>query len=78
MVFARITRHGLVSIAILVAMLWACVLAERSLTRTSRIETYRALKQIRYLKFKRHVEPAAQQPAQPPAKAAPASGPVFG
>jgi hypothetical protein len=74
MVFARITRHGLASIAILVAILWGCVLAERSMTRNSRIETYRALKQIRYLKFKRHVEPAAT----PSTKPAPSSGPVSG
>ena len=74
MAFAKITRHGLASIALLVAMLWGCILAERSLSRNARIETYRALKQIRYLKFKRHVEPAAE----PLGKPAPSSGPVFG
>ncbi len=74
MALARITRHGLASIAILVAILWGCLIAERSMTRTARIDTYRALKQIRYLKFKRHVEPAVR----PSTKPAPSSGPVSG
>jgi hypothetical protein len=75
MAVAKITRQGLTSIAILVAILWGCLLAERYLTRTSQMETYRALRQIRYLKFKRHLEPAAQ-PA--PASSSHTLGPVIG
>jgi hypothetical protein len=60
MAVAKITRQGLTSIAILVAILWGCLFAERYLTRTSQIETYRSLRQIRYLKLRRHVEPATQ------------------
>jgi hypothetical protein len=59
MAIAAITRQGLTSIAILVAILWGCLFAERYLTRTSQMETYRALQRIRYLKLKRHVEPAS-------------------
>src|SRR5439155_23702797 len=44
MALAKITRQGLGSMAILVAVLWACILSERYLSRNSRIETYRALR----------------------------------
>jgi hypothetical protein len=75
MAIARITRQGLTCIAILVAILWGCLFAERYLTRTSQLETYRALRQIRYLKLKRHMEPASQ-PA--PAPSSFTLGPVVG
>ena len=74
MALARITRSGLTAIAILVAILWSCVLTERRITRNSRIETYRALRDIRYLKFKQHIEPTSQ-PQKP---SAPSTGPVLG
>lgn len=60
MAIAKITREGLVAIAVLVAILWGCILAERILTRNTTMETYRVMRQIRYLKFKRHVEPASR------------------
>jgi hypothetical protein len=75
MAVAKITRQGLTSIAILVAILWGCLFAERYLTRTSQMETYRSLRQIRYLRLKRHMEPAAQ-PA--PAPSSFRLGPVVG
>ena len=59
MALAKITREGLVTIAVLVAILWGCILTERVLSRNTSIETYRVLRQIRYLKFKLHVEPAS-------------------
>ena len=74
MAVAKITRQGLTSIAILVAILWGCLFAERYLARTSQLETYRALRQIRYLKLKRHVEPATH-PVAPPSFVL---GPVVG
>ena len=72
MALARITRPGLVSIAVLVAILWGCIFMERHLLRNSKMETYRALRDIRYLKFKRRVEPASQPvpPAAPPTHSA--------
>ena len=73
MALARITRPGLVSIAVLVAILWGCLFVERRISRNSRMETYRALRDIRYLKFKRGVEPASQ-----PGAPAPSPRPVVG
>ena len=64
MALAKITRHGLISIAILVAILWCCILSERKLLRHSKMETYRALRDIRYLKLKRRVEPTSH-PVRP-------------
>jgi len=76
MALATITRQGLVSIAILVAILWGCVFAERRLTRSSRMETYRALRDIRYLKLKRHIQPAATP--MPASNPAPSIRPILG
>lgn len=73
MALAKITREGLVTIAVLVAILWGCILSERVLTRHTTLETYRALRQIRYLKFRRHIEPAAQ-----PGPGSPSLRPVVG
>jgi hypothetical protein len=77
MALAKITRPGLVSIAVLVAILWGCILTERYLLRNSKIDTYRALRDMRYLKFRRRVEPASQpvRPSTPPTVLA---GPVVG
>ncbi len=75
MAIAKITREGLVSIAVLVAILWGCILAERILTRNTTIETYRVMRQLRYMKFKRHIEPASRPAANP---LSPSLGPVVG
>ena len=77
MALARITRPGLISIAVLVAILWSCIFMERHLLRNSRMETYRALRDIRYLKFKRRAEPASQ-PVPPAVRPAHSAGPVVG
>jgi len=76
MALATITRQGLVSIAILVAVLWGCVFTERRLSRNSKMETYRALRDMRYLKFKRHVHPAARP--MPTSNPKPSVRPVLG
>lgn len=73
MALAKITREGLVTIAVLVAILWGCILRERVLSRNTSIETYRVLRQIRYLKFKLHVEPASH-----PGPLSPSLRPVVG
>ena len=77
MALAKITRPGLVAIAVLVAILWGCIITERYLLRDSKMETYRALRNIRYLKFKRRVEPASQ-PVHPSAPPASLAGPIVG
>jgi hypothetical protein len=76
MAIAKITREGLVSIAVLVAILWGCILGESILTRRTSLETYRVMRQIRYLKFKRHIEDASRPVPAPPAS--PSLGPVVG
>ena len=77
MALAKITRPGLVSIAILVAILWGCLVSERYLLRNSKMETYRALRDMRYLKFKRRVEPASR-PLRPSGPSSLSLGPVVG
>jgi hypothetical protein len=77
MALARITRPGLILITILVAILWGCILGERHISRNSRMETYRALRDIRYMKFKRRVEPATQ-PLRPAVLPVPSTRPVVG
>ena len=76
MAFAAITRQGLVTIAVLVAILWGCVFAERRLSRNSKLETYRALRDMRYLRFKRHVEPVSHP--TPRSNPTPSIRPVVG
>jgi hypothetical protein len=73
MALAKITREGLVTIAVLVAILWGCILTERVLSRNTSLETYRVLRQIRYLKFKLHVEPASR-----PTPLSPSLRPIVG
>jgi hypothetical protein len=76
MALARITRPGLILIAILVAILWGCILGERYLSRNNKMDQYRALRDIRYMKFKRRVEPATQplRPAVPASSTRPVVG----
>ncbi len=47
---AKITGEGLACIAILVAMLWGCILVERSIVRDSRRQTARLLLDLRKMK----------------------------
>jgi hypothetical protein len=50
MQIARITPTGLAAIALLVALLWTCILAENSITRSARaaeIQSVRELKTLR-------------------------------
>jgi hypothetical protein len=74
MPLAGITKQGLLTIALLTAVMWACLLTERKLVRYSKTETYRSLRDMRYLKVRRHVEPASRPlPARRPS-AVPAVG----
>ncbi len=59
MALARITWQGLSSIAVLVAVLWGCFVAERLTVRNAQLETSRALRMMYHLKEHRQIEPAA-------------------
>ena len=59
MAFMKITRQGLASMFVLVLILWSCIFIERNLARRAQMDTYRALRDMRYLKLKRSVEPAS-------------------
>ena len=64
MAIAKITGQGLTSIAILVALLWACVIGERVLARRAIAETEQALRTIHELQRKNRRQPATS-PATP-------------
>ena len=59
MVLAKISGRGLISIAMLVAILWACILGERLIVERANREFSRAMMELRQLQLKRHAEPAS-------------------
>lgn len=61
---ARITGQGLASIAILVALLWTCIIGERLLSRDATHGAEQVMQALRALRFKIRHEPAAA-PARP-------------
>jgi hypothetical protein len=61
---ARITGHGLTSIAILVVLLWACAIGERVIVDRANAETSEALREMRSLQLKNRRQPAVT-PARP-------------
>jgi hypothetical protein len=50
MPIARITSQGLAAIALLVAALWGCILAENSLTRSASYTRNASLNELRKLR----------------------------
>jgi hypothetical protein len=50
MPIARITSQGLIAIALLVAALWACILAEHSITRSARLTGASSLQELQLLR----------------------------
>jgi hypothetical protein len=62
---AKITGQGLTSIAILVALLWACVVGQRLVLRRANQEAAQVARAMRELRSKSRREPAAA-PARPP------------
>jgi hypothetical protein len=78
MALAKITRPGLIAIGLLVAILWGCVLAEQYFIRRTRLETYRAMRDLRQMRLHRRAEPVSHptSPHNPPARHS--SAPVVG
>ena len=69
----RITSQGLCSIALLTGVLWGCLLVEKLTVAHARAEADRALSEIRALRLKKHILPAAA-PAERPRPARPDLG----
>ena len=61
---AKISGAGLMSMAALVAILWACILGERLIVDRANREYSRAIVEIRQLQLKKQAEPASA-PASP-------------
>jgi len=62
---AKITGQGLTSIAILVALLWACVIGQRVILGRANAGAVQVMRAMRELRSKNRREPAAA-PAPPP------------
>jgi hypothetical protein len=71
MPIAKITGQGLSAIALLVALLWACLIGERGLVRQAEVKRSQALEEIRRLRRQREPQrvstprPFATRPPQP-------------
>ena len=59
MAIAKITGQGLTSIAILVALLWACVIGERVIARRAATGAAQAVQAMRILRLQNRRQPAA-------------------
>lgn len=59
MSIAKITGEGLAAIAVVVALLWGCILVENAVTKKARRETARVLMDLQKMKNGRMV-PASQ------------------
>jgi len=64
MMLARISGIGLISIASLVAILWACIVCEQLIVKRANREFSRAMIELRMLQLKRHTVPVSL-PAAP-------------
>ena len=62
MAIAKITGQGLTSIAILVALLWTCVVGERLIVRRANASAEETLRAIRLLAIKNRPTPANVSP----------------
>ena len=62
---ARITGQGLTSIAILVALLWTCVISQRVILGRANDGAVQVMRAIRELRLKNRRRPATA-PARPP------------
>jgi hypothetical protein len=54
MPIARITSQGLAAIALLVAVLWGCILAENSITRSAYLTRLASLHELQVLRSGMH------------------------
>jgi len=59
MPIAKITRHGLRTIAVLVAILWGSIALEHAMVKHARRDTARALERLRDMRRRREAVPAS-------------------
>jgi len=59
MAIAKITGQGLTSIAILVALLWTCLLSERAISSRARAVSAETVRAMRELRLRQRGTPAA-------------------
>jgi len=62
---AKITGQGLTSIAILVALLWTCVIGERAILGRANAGAAQVVRAMRELRYKNRREPAATPARRP-------------
>ncbi len=74
MAVAQITGQGLRSIAVLVVLLWGCIIGERVIVARANMEAYRALRDIRLLQLQKRAEPASVPAPRIPHPARPTIG----
>jgi len=65
--FAKITGQGLTSIAILVALLWTCVICQHVVLGRATADAAQVMRAMRELRLKNRREPAAA-PVRPPCR----------
>ncbi len=70
MALARITGQGLTAIALLVALLWACLVGEHVIVRNANQVAWRALYENHVMQMRRQAQPVrvptpVPQPANP-------------
>ena len=68
MAIAQITGQGLSAIAVLVVLLWGCLVGERVIVRRANVEAARTLREIRALRLKRHLIPVSAPQAPRPVR----------
>ena len=59
MSIAKITRPGLAAIAVAVAILWFCVIGERTLVRQALIERAQVMRDMERLQRRQRTEPVS-------------------
>jgi hypothetical protein len=74
MVIARITGQGLSSIAVLVILLWSCVIGNRVIMQRAQAEGTETLRAMRELQFKQRHTPASIPVHTSPRRARPSLG----
>ncbi len=74
MAIAKITGQGLTLIALMVALLWGCIIGEQVIVRKANFEYYRALRDVQLMQMKKRAEPASAPAPKPPRPARPTFG----